>query len=74
MGKSKKPIREKTERVWEDPVTHELHRLELTPVQMAFERTVAQLDRELIKLDAANGDRMLQMVVDVIRLKRRHTG
>ena len=71
---AKKPIREKTERAWEDPVTHELHRLELTPLQLEYEKVVAQIDRSLLKFDAANGDRMLQMVVDVIRLKRRHTG
>ena len=71
---AKKRIAEKTERVWEDPVTHEIHRLELTPVQLEYEKCVNQLDRSLLKLDAVNGDKMLQMVVDVIKLKRRHTG
>lgn len=55
MGRTRKPIEEKTVRVQENPVTHVLERTVLDAPQRAFERAVEALDRAMCAVPTAAG-------------------
>jgi len=66
MGVRKKPIVEKTERRWVDPVTNELHVLKLDATRLALERIHAALDREMLKLSSVECGRLVEGVLDLL--------
>lgn len=74
MGRAKKPITTKVFRTWQDPVTGQLHTLELDAVQLALERVLQSLDGQLLKLTPESGYRLVERLQEELVLKLPHTG
>lgn len=74
MGRAKKPITTKVFRTWQDPVTGQLHTLELDAVQLALERVLQSLDGQLLKLSTGDGYRLVERLQEELVLKLPHTG
>ena len=66
MALTKKLIVEKSERRWVDPVTQEMHVLQLDATQRALERVHASLDREMLKLSSEECQRLVGGVLDLL--------
>ena len=73
MGVRKKPIVEKTERRWVDPVTNEFHVLKLDAKQKALERVHAALDREMLQLSTEDNAWLVAGVLDLLAGMVSHT-
>lgn len=62
MGRTRKPIVEKTVRIQEDQVTHELVVTKLDAVEKARQRIIAAIDRERILLSNADAEELARRV------------
>ena len=70
---SKSPLRKRTVRVRQNPVTHQLEVTVLDAVQQAFERIDATINREMLKLDAPARERLATRVVELAEGMLPHT-
>lgn len=73
MGRTKKIIRDRSVRCWEDPVTHEVHELVLDNVQKAFERVHQTIDGQMLKLSAVEQIRLVDKIHELLTGMVPHT-
>jgi prophage DNA circulation protein len=63
----KKQITERAARVHQNPVTHETEVTVLDDVQKAFERCVQCIDGQMLKLSAADNERLARRLIERVR-------
>lgn len=70
---SKRPIKTRDERVYRDPVTHEIVRIRLDAVELARQRVHAEIDRVMMPLTPAECERLARELVEMCRGMVPHT-